>query len=1046
MRFSGRFAVFTGKRGGCRSGRSGCRAPGFRAAMPGLVAAILWGMLSGGVVLAQSGTPVFPTPGSPGGAIVSSDFSSGTTSLGTSAPAVPTGASAAPDYYANTLGDRSVTSSGTVGGYPTTGGYPDSATPSSTVTPTVPTPVMSDFGMPSGSAVTSGSGDTTAIGASGSSSPLQSFFSSWTSGGPTSVSTVGVVAGQTPKPAFRRYTITGRHENSYQVSSRINPVTGRLETVFTGGVNIVVEGFADERFTSVIHGDILDLSAENAVIWSESDFQTGAGTGLLSADSALEVYLSGDIECRMGDTCITADRMYMNVRDRIGAIMNAELVTPIPGRDVKVRIHSNLLRMTGDKSFSADESFITTSLIGLPRYRVQVGSAELLAHPAPQTDEYNRPVLNDQGQPVVDQNYEVRTRGNTVFMDQFPVFIAPALSANLNSNKYYLNDFRVGSDSVFGVQVDTGWDLYQILGLDTPPEGTAWDLKLDYLSKRGFGHGTGLRWDNRTVGNAGSYNGTMSGMVDYYGIYDTGKDDLSIYRSGMEPPQNYRYRLFGQHRQTLDAADWFGGDIQFQAEVGWNSDRWFIPQYFPDEWDTRKNETTELELKQMIDNRSMALRGEVRLNDFLTETQWYPKFDHYWLGQNLGDALTWSEHTSLGYGDIHVTTLPTASQNPDGAWRYLPWEVDSNGNPLRAQGGRFITRHELAWPIQLGGLKLTPYLLGEAGYWGEDMAGNDISRLFGQVGFRSSLAMTGVAPDVRSEFWNLNGLAHKASLDIHGFYAHSSKDLSEFPLYDRLDDDSIEAFRRRMFPYIFPGAMTIAPDPALPWKYDVRSYALRTGMQGWVTAPSMEIADDLFMFQVALNQRFQTKRGGIARQRIVDWFRFDTRLSVFPKKDRDNFGELVGLLDYDSRWQVGDRLAFTSTGMFDFFDQPLQFATFAAELDRSNGDAMYLGVHWLGNPGVPQTNLIASYDYRMTDCWRSALTMTMDLSKASNINQSFDIVRRGESFEILGGFSYNYATEVWGMHFGVNPVAMAKSISSRVQTTTLDTFGRAGAW
>ena len=94
---------------------------------------------------------------------------------------------------------------------------------------------------------------------------------------------------------------------------------------------------------------------------------------------------------------------------------------------------------------------------------------------------------------------------------------------------------------------------------------------------------------------------------------------------------------------------------------------------------------------------------------------------------------------------------------------------------------------------------------------------------------------------------------------------------TQFPLYDELDDDSIEEFRRRLFfapfggglagVYYIPGAPSFI-DP----KFDPRFYALRSGLQGWVTSPSTEIADDLAAVRMGMRHRLQTKRGAARRR------------------------------------------------------------------------------------------------------------------------------------------------------------------------------------
>ena len=92
-------------------------------------------------------------------------------------------------------------------------------------------------------------------------------------------------------------------------------------------------------------------------------------------------------------------------------------------------------------------------------------------------------------------------------------------------------------------------------------------------------------------------------------------------------------------------------------------------------------------------------------------------------------------------------------------------------------------------------------------------------------------------------------------------------------------------------------------------------------MGDWVTAPSMEIADDLDAVRLGVHQRWQTKRGPPDNRHIVDWIELDTDVTFFPNPDRDNFGSVAGLLDYNFIWHVGDRLTLVSEGMFDFFDR-----------------------------------------------------------------------------------------------------------------------------
>ena len=182
--------------------------------------------------------------------------------------------------------------------------------------------------------------------------------------------------------------------------------------------------------------------------------------------------------------------------------------------------------------------------------------------------------------------------------------------------------------------------------------GTDWTLSLNYLSARGLSEGTEFVYDR---GDFLGIPGQAAGKLNFWGISDRGTDNLGWDRPSVmpEPDVNYRYKVFDQHRQEL------GEGFTFTAELGKISDRNFLQEYFTQDWDELKDPTTDLELKFRRENFSMSLFGQARLDDFVTETQWLPRFDHFLLGQSLlDDKLTLFEHTSLGYAQFKVARCP----------------------------------------------------------------------------------------------------------------------------------------------------------------------------------------------------------------------------------------------------------------------------------------------------------------------------------------------------------------------------------------------------
>ncbi len=344
-----------------------------------------------------------------------------------------------------------------------------------------------------------------------------------------------------------------------------------------------------------------------------------------------------------------------------------------------------------------------------------------------------------------------------------------------------------------------------------------------------------------------------------------------------------------------------------------------------------------MELKFRRENMSMSLLGQARLDDFVTETQWLPRFDHFLLGQSLvDDKLTWFEHTSLGYGQFKVATplvpvVPGSTHTAAGdeAVSHLPWE------PQNFSGGRFVSRNEIDLPVELGPVKIVPYLLGELGYWGEDIYGQPLTRAYYQAGIRATLPMWAVDSEAESTLWNVHGLAHKVEFQAEYLHAQSNQSMTSLPLYDPLDDEQIEDFRRRFTVNTFGLPAVLPPfTQGPPTKFDERYYALRSDMEGWVTAPSMEIADDLDELRLGIHQRWQTKRGPADNCHITDWIEFDTDITFFPNPSRDNFGTDAGLADYNFIWHVGDRLTLLSDGIFDFFGEGQKIVTMGMYLTR----------------------------------------------------------------------------------------------------------------
>ena len=817
----------------------------------------------------------------------------------------------------------------------------------------------------------------------------------------------------------RRIRVYTRSEVGVQFEWRRDPRSNRWIAVIEQGVNLIVEGL--QEVESVAAGlsqigappselSLIDISTDRLVIWTSGIEEPDlSGERPLPDDVPLEIYMEGDIVFREGERVVYADQMYYDVNNRIGIVLDAELLTPVPDYEGLLRIKSEVLQQVGRDRFVARNSFITSSRMGRPGYRIQTADAYLEDRQWPAVDPWSgMPALDPfTGEPLLEHQRLATGRNNFLYLGELPVFYWPFLATDLKEPSFYIRRARLKNDSVFGTQALTDWDAYELLGIRRRPEGTDWDISFDYLSDRGFGHGTTFTYGRPDFLGIP---GPSSGLLDFWGIQDEGVDNLGRLRRNVLPEKDYRWRLFWRHRQLLP------NHFQLSAEAGWISDRNFLEQYYEREWDELKDQTTGVELKRSLDNTSWSITADYRVNKFFTQTDWLPRADHYWLGQPLfGDLFTWYEHSNVGYAQFGTARVP---EDPAAIFTYLPWETSPLATPLGVRGERVATRQEIDLPLVLGPVKVVPYALGEFAHWGEDRRGNDLQRFYGQTGVRASVPIWKVNPSVQSDLLNVHGLAHKVVFDVDFAWSDANRNLDELPLYDPLDDDSIEAFRRRFTTTTFGGA--------IPARFDERFYALRSGLAGWVTSPSTEIADDFLALRFGVRQRWQTKRGMPGRRRIIDWIELDTHAVVFPEENRDNFGRALGLVDYDFRWHVGDRLTLLSQGGFDFFDDGQQVVTLGGFLTRPPRGSLYAGIHLLEGP-FSSSVLSLAYSYRMSDKWVSSFGTSVDLGDEGNIGQRFAVTRVGESLLFSAGLNVDASRDNVGFNLAIEPRFLPKT-------------------
>jgi len=801
---------------------------------------------------------------------------------------------------------------------------------------------------------------------------------------PAASSPEAVMPAEGPPLGTRRIRVIPRSDVPVQFDSQSNGSNETVATV-TNGVNILIDGLPNSG--PLGFAGSIDVSADRLVVWTTGNFGT---TTIQQNNTPLELYMEGNIVFREGDRVVQAKAMYYNVNQRNGVILDAELLTPVPRFEGLVRLKAEVLRQVDRDRFVAQNASLTTSRLGIPTYEFKSGLLTLQDEQVPAINPFTgQPQINPQtDEPITDHEQMVTGQNNVIWVEGVPVFYWPFFAGDLERPPLYVNSFAYRHDDVFGNQVLIDFNPYEILGLRHPPQGTDWTASLDYLSLRGLGGGTKFGYSRPGFFDPA---GRSEGFIDIWYIDDHGTDNLGLDRRDLTFPQPGRGRTLGRFEEDLPA-DW-----QLRLELGEVTDRNFLEQYYQQEWEEQKDQVDRLGLRHTWDNMSLELSASANADPFFTQTENLPKLDHYWLGQPLlDDAFTWYEHTNVGYlrqDQVNEPTDPTDQSQ----FNFLPYDVDAHG--LRA-----ATRNEFDLPFQAGPVKFVPYALGEVAYWGAgqfdpttgDVTGS-LDRAYGQFGLRATMPMWSVNPTIQSELWNVNGIAHKVVFNGEFFYANATgNDLGTLPIYDEIDDNNIQAIRRRLafedYPFIAPPPLTPFQ---VPLQFDERFYALRRDLMGWATGPT-EIAGDETEIKFDIDQRWQTKRGIPGQEHVVDWIALDTDFEIFPDPDQ-NFGSAAGLLDYDFHWFVGDRLTVVSYGGYDFFSDGQRYTSVGGFISRPPRGSLYLGFNDYEGP-ISSDVITASYTYRMTQKWLSTFGTSFDMRNQGNIGESFRLTRVGESF------------------------------------------------
>ena len=824
--------------------------------------------------------------------------------------------------------------------------------------------------------------------------------------------------------------------------------------VVRGGVNIT--GIDPKQ-------GVVDISSDNLVIWTEADGgagKPGENGATTDAKTRLEVYAQGNVICRQdmrkvagnGDQkTFLAEKFYYDFHSDRAIAQDGEIQMYTQGLLAPMRTRGPELNQftetvidprTGRprvvSRIRADRTSSTGSRFPNPGYRFDSQSIDLNQRIEPLTDPVTgRPVdRNRDGRK--DLVWQLDARQNFYYIGNVPVFYWPHIVQDADDIDPVVRNIGFRYGNYFGNQIMLDVSGFKLLGMRKPSNIGTFNLDLDYLSKRGPASGSEVDWfgkdpigdllDPYHKGPKRDVDLPYFGYYSAWGIIDNGIDVLGTgpaivtngppgagkrrYQRSFVPPfQQLRGKLTARHMQSFlpsDAPE--DEDFRLQLEIGYQSDRYFLEEYYKRLFDSGLDESTLAYMIKQKENRAFTVLTEANLNPWNTQTQWLPRFEYYRLGDSLFDRVNYSTNNGISYSN---TQTANEVNNPN-IFAFLPYDPTSNTHgALRT--GRAYTSHELAAPVDFGALRIVPYAQGQAMGYDNQINGQPLGRIWGAAGMRANVMLWKAFPEVESDLLNVHGLNHKINLDVDYRTAYSNVNLNKVGVLDNIDDNSYEATRRYF-------ALTNYVGGILPPQYDPRFLTLRRAISP--IAGTNDIQGTIQTAKFGIHQRLQTHRGREGNRRVIDWMVLDVTSTYFPDATRDNFAKPWGQTQYNYEWFLGDRTSIVSNGWFEFWDVQgspilisnprqtnnpfgLDVINTGISINRPPRSNVYAGYSIINSGPISTSAGSLNYSYWMSPKWFSSATTQYDFGNKIWLGASLSVTRIGADFLTSIGLAFD---------------------------------------
>lgn len=757
---------------------------------------------------------------------------------------------------------------------------------------------------------------------------------------------------------------------------------------------ITADGGITMQYQDPASRQTMDLQAERAVIFLREDTQANASTSQLNASEIEGFYLEGGVFAGNADWSVRSPKIYVDlVNDRM-LMLDAVFWTIDQRTGMPLYLRADAVRQTALGEFEADKARIANSAffepdlsIGVSELKVSVRNEERkqggilgLVGSLSSTIQNNGEQVGEIGEINVDPGSDLVRRVHvdgknvTLRLGSLPIMWVPRVKGD--SDAFPLKEVRIGDTNRTGLAVRTRWDAFSLFGVDPIPNTKAY-LQLDYYGERGVAFGIDSNWNTPNhTGSLHSYllpsdNGTditaagreiarddeTRGIIQLSDIWSI-SDPWTLVTKAAYISDEAFVAAFDERlgQQTVDFDSMLrlertGQRTQFALEFSGSPNDFFAAEHLLQSPGYAVDKIPELSVISVN-------------NDPLSET--LPGIFNYQYEASVGAMrLRFSEPTAAEYG----FDTPALSMNAFGTAPGV-----SLADMQRALGldednvARFDTRHELSARFDAGSLRVNPFVVGRVTAYDTSFdtfspTQTDDVRYWGAAGATVSTTLTKVDDDASSDFLDIHRIRHIVEPSLSFWHADSAFAVGDTPIFD----DDVEGLLRGS------------------------------------------------MFRAAVDQTWQTKRGGPGRWRDADILKINTEYvwtsdragtSVIPdyfnaRPELSNPGTFIGS---DLVFSPTDVLAFSGSIIFDLDAD--QTARSSAGVLVEHRPGFVSSLEYRDIRAIDATYLTGRTSYALTDKYDISTWANYNFDRGDFQNFSANINRRFQVGTL--GISVNY--------------------------------------